>query len=164
MARAGFKGRPGVVMLGIEPTSLIRSSKTIMRSRDVVLDAAQAALVKVTKQIKAESQSIVPKKTGKLRGSFYRFVNRRAWTVEAKAGYDRHGQIGYAYERHQVQAKKYTTAGTDYLYLSRAFDMYDEDLADIIAAMARKRFNAGGRVIGGGAISGDPILDIDEEG
>ena len=162
MARAGFKGRGGLFGVFIDPASIIRSTKTIMRSRDVVLDAAQAALVKVTKQMKDESQQIVPKKTGRLKRSFYRFVNRRAWSVEARAGYDRHGRIGYAYERHQVQARNYTTPGTDYLYLVRAFYMYSDDIADIIAASARKRFDAGGYAEAGTKMIGEQ--ELDEEG
>jgi hypothetical protein len=140
MAKPGKWGRPGQMGIYINPSDLIRASKTIMRSRDVVLDVAQAAFIKVTQQIKSESQSIVPFKTGALKRSAYKFVNRRAWQVEAEVGYDRYGQIGYAYERHQVKARNYTTPGTDYLYLLRAFDKYADDIADIIAASARKRF------------------------
>ena len=140
MARAGFKGRGGLFGVFIDPASIIRSTKTIMRSRDVVLNVAQASFIKVTQQIKDESQSIVPFKTGALKRSAYKFVNRRAWQVEAEVGYDRYGQIGYAFERHQVKARNYTTPGTDYLYLLRAFDKYADDIADIIAVAARKRF------------------------
>ena len=140
MAGPGYKGRPSQMRVFINPSDLIRTSKTIMRSRDVVLDVAQAAFIKVTQQIKSESQSIVPYKTGALKRSAYKFVNRRAWEVEAEVGYDRYGEIEYAYERHQVKARNYTTPGTDYLYLLRAFDKYADDIADIIAASARKRF------------------------
>ena len=142
MAKPGKFARPGGMRVFVEPSDIIRGSKTLRRSRDVVLNVAQAAFVRVTKQIKAESQSIVPKKTGTLQRSAYRFVNRRAWKVEAEVGYDREGQIEYAYKRHQVKAAPggYTTPGTDYLYLLRAFNKYADRMADIIAATARKRF------------------------
>jgi len=140
MAKPGKFLRPGGMTAHVEPSDIIRGSKTLRRSRDVVLNVAQAAFVRVTKQIKAESQSIVPKKTGKLQRSAYKFVNRRAWKVEAEVGYDREGQVEYAFKRHQEQAANYTTPGTDYLYLLRAFDKYADKMAKIIAATARKRF------------------------
>tara|TARA_R100001143_G_scaffold50723_1_gene45708 strand:+ start:68 stop:544 length:477 start_codon:yes stop_codon:yes gene_type:complete len=142
MARAGHKLRPGFASLRVNKNDTMRTSKTIRRSRDVVLNVAQAAFIKVTQQVKDESQSIVPQKTGKLRRSAYKFVNRRAFTVDAEVGYDREGQVEYAYERHQVRARRggYTTPGTDYLYLLRAFDKYSDDIVDIIAAATRKRF------------------------
>ena len=140
MARAGYKLRTGVMSIRVNKNDIMRTSKTIRRSRDVVLNVAQAAFIKVTQQVKDESQSIVPQKTGKLRRSAYKFVNRRAFTVDAEVGYDREGQVEYAYERHQVKAANYTKAGTDYLYLLRAFDKYSDDIVDIIAAATRKRF------------------------
>ena len=143
MAKPGKFARPGGMRVFVEPSDIIRTSKTLRRSRDVVLNVAQAAFVRVTKQIKDESQEIVPYKTGKLQRSAYKFVNRRAWKVDAEVGYDREGLVEYAYKRHQVKARKYTTdhnPRADYLYLLRAFDKYADDMADIIAATARKRF------------------------
>ena len=163
MARPGFKGREGFMTAFVDPSSIVKSTKSIRRSRDVVLNAAQVALTRITHKIKNESQRLVPQKTGKLQRSFYRFVNRRTWTVEARAGYDRHGNIGYAYERHQVKAKNYTTAGTGILYLARAFDMYADDVAKVIAATARKRFNAGGFAAAGTKMVGEIELEEGEE-
>jgi hypothetical protein len=140
MARLGMKGRASGIRLEIVPTDLIRASKTIMRSRDVVLNVAQAAFVKVTQQIKDESREIVPYKTGKLQRSAYKFVNRRAWYVDAEVGYNRDGSVPYAEVRHQVAALKYTTPGTGFKYLIRAFDKYADDIADIIEKSVRKRF------------------------
>lgn len=140
MARPGFKLRPGQMGVYINPADIIRATKTIMRSRNVLLDVVQAKLIKVTQQIKHESREIVPFKTGALKRSAYKFVNRRANKVEAEVGYDRYGEIGYAFKRHQVRARNYTTSGTDYLYLLRAFDKYADNLADSIAVAARKRF------------------------
>ena len=148
MARPGHKLRTGGMNVHVDKTDMIRASKTLRRSRDVVLNVAQAAFVRVTKQIKDESQNIVPKKTGKLKRSAYKFVNRRAWKVDAEVGYDREGLVEYAYERHQVKAANYTTPGTDYLYLQRAFDKYADKMADIIAATARKRFTVSAKTFG----------------
>ena len=163
MARPGYMGRGGLFGIFIDPASLAKPTKAVMRSRNAVLDAAQATFTRITHKIKNESQRIVPQKTGKLQRSFYRFVNRRAWTVDAEAGYDRHGQISYAWERHQKRAKNYTTAGTDYLYLVRAWDRYADDIAKTIARAARKRFDSRGYARSGALMIGEQELDEGEE-
>jgi len=163
MARPGYMGRGGLFGAFVDPASIVKPTKAILRSRDVVLDAAQSRFRRITHQIKDESQAIVPRKTGKLQRSFYRFVNRRAWTVDAEAGYDRHGRIEYAWKRHQERARDYTTPGTDYLYLVRAFDMYAVDIAETIAATARKRFDAGGYAMSGAMMVGEEEFREGEE-
>jgi hypothetical protein len=138
---AGPKGRFGVF---IDRANINRISRRIMRSREISLDAAKAAFIEVTERIKKSSQVIVPYKTGDLYKSAYKRVTRRAYDIDARVGYDESGELGYAWTRHQVPAKTYTTPGTTHRYLALAFMQYEDRVAEIVAKAYRKRLKTVG--------------------
>ena len=134
----------GAWRVEVDHFSISRVNKKIRRIRNAALDAAHESFKEVTREIKKSSQSMVPYKTGALHDSAYRRTTRRAFDIDARVGYDIHGKLGYAWTRHEVPARVYTTPGTTHQYLSLAFLAYEDVVADIVRKAYRKEL----RVIG----------------
>jgi len=130
--RGGFK-------VIVDRISLIRIARNILRMREVALDASEDEFREVTEAIKRSSKVIVPYKTGALYQSAYNRVTRRSDDILAEVGYDDDERLGYAWVRHQVPAKTYTTPGTTHRYLTLAFDQYEDVIDDIVFKAFKKR-------------------------
>jgi hypothetical protein len=132
-------GSPGGVNVKVNRVKLAGTVGRIMRIEKAALDASQDSFRNILKSIKESSQLMVPRKTGALRDSAYFRVDRRSKTVNAVVGYDRGNELGYAYVRHQVPAKTYTTPGTTHQYLILAFYEYEDVIDDMIVSSLNKR-------------------------
>ena len=106
---------------------------------EAALDAAKESYKEITTGIKETSQMLVPRKTGALHASAYRRVTRRAKDIHAEVGYDRSGELGYAWIRHQEPAKTYTTPNTTHQYLLLAFNQYEDIVDNVVMATYQKR-------------------------
>ena len=128
----------GTWRVEVDRISLGRVNNKIRRIRNAALDAAHESFKEVTGEIKKSSQSMVPYKTGALHGSAFKRTTRRSHDINAVVGYDEHSKLGYAWIRHEVPAKEYTTPGTTHQYLSLAFLAYEDVVADIVRKAYRK--------------------------
>ena len=120
----------------------VRLNQTVVRiglMKEAALDAAHDAFTEITKGIKETSQMLVPRKTGALQKSAYRRVDRRGNDINAEVGYDRSGELGYAWIRHQEPAKTYTTPNTTHQYLLLAFNQYEDIVDNVVMATYQKR-------------------------
>jgi hypothetical protein len=123
----------------VDRISLVRVIKNVINVREAALKSAELEFTKITEAVKRSSQIIVPQKTGALEKSAYARVIRRANDIDAVVGYDEHNRLGYAWIRHQVPAKTYTTPGTTHRYLSLAFMQYEDVVDDLVMKTYRKR-------------------------
>ena len=123
----------------VDRISLARTARRVIRIKEAALDATQEEFTKITEAIKKSSQLLVPYKTGALEKSAYSRVTSRSNDVEGVVGYDEHNRLGYAWIRHQVPAKTYTTPGTTHRYLSIAFMQYEDVVDDLVMKTYRKR-------------------------
>jgi hypothetical protein len=131
---------PGsVVGITVDRISLAATISHVMGMKNAALDASQEAFTKVTKDIKESSQLLVPRKTGDLQKSAYTRITRRFNDIDAEVGYDESNELGYAWIRHQVPAKTYTTPGTTHQYLILAFNQYEDVIADIVMKRFKKQ-------------------------
>jgi hypothetical protein len=123
---------------------------------EAALDAAKESYKEITTGIKETSQMLVPRKTGALHASAYRRIARRAKDIHAEVGYDKSGELGYAWIRHQEPAKKYTSPNTTHQYLILAFNQYEDLVVDIVRVTFRKRLRKLGfkETTTGGFVSG----------
>ena len=124
----------------VDRISLARTARRVIRIKEAALDATQEEFTKITEAIKKSSQLIVPYKTGALEKSAYSRVTSRSNDVEGVVGYDEHNRLGYAWIRHQVPAKTYTTPGTTHRYLTLAFMKYEDVVAQFIMKTLNKKF------------------------
>jgi hypothetical protein len=123
---------------------IIRTKKRIRSIKAIAIDTAYKEFRIIVKDIKENSQLMVPYKTGDLQKSAYARVERRFLDVKAEVGYDERGKLGYALLRHEEPAKNYTTPGTTHRYLALAFMQYE----DVVDGIVRKAYNKRLKMIG----------------
>ena len=129
----------GGVKVVVNRVDLAVAVGRIMRMGEAALDASQDSFRDILKSIKESSQMMVPRKTGALRKSAYFRVNRRSQAIEGEVGYDKNNELGYAYIRHEVPAKTYTTPGTTHQYLILAFNQYEDVIGNLVLKEYKKR-------------------------
>jgi len=128
----------------IDKARITRLVHRIRLMRHAARMSTKESFTKITEDIKATSQQMVPYKTGALHDSAYTRVDTRSYDVVAEVGYDRNDNLGYAWTRHQIPAREYTTPGTSHQYLLAAFFQHEDEVKKSVL----KHFGENLRLIG----------------
>jgi len=154
MAVTGIRGAAAATnlrptfRLRLDPTKTRRLSGRLRKSADVVLDASERAMNRITKSIKKRSQELVPYKTGNLHDAAFAKVTRSRNIVDGTVGY-RSSKAPYAFLQHETPPPPpaYSkdnptfrhTAPTKWKFLQQPLMEHADDLREVTARAVRRR-------------------------
>ena len=162
MAVTGIRGAAAATNLRprldirVDPASARRLSGRLRKSADVVMDASERSMKRITKSIKKRSQELVPYKTGRLSRSAYARVIRSRNIVTGKVGYDSR-KAPYAMLQHETPPPppRWTLDNptfrhkrpTKWKFLQQPLMEHADDFREVTARAVRKRLKFISRIM-----------------
>ena len=121
------------VQLKLDPANFKRMSQKMSRSLNMAFDTAVPLLRQIAKEIKAESQSIVPYREGLLHDNAFYKVRRNPKSIVAQVGYHSEEVVNrgfyYAWIQHETPDPPWQhTDGRRYKYLSEPIERREDDI------------------------------------